>query len=266
MTLISLLRNLIRDVRTWDKPSQTALMMALCGCVGFALGSVFAPLEWRQYAAVGLIGMVIVLQAIILWGNRRLVTPYAQAQRCFMAGDFERALALLEELERNDKADVRTLTLLGNTYRQMGRLNDSERVLRVALDKESLHPFPLYGFGRTLLSKGKYHEAVTALENAVRAGMVIAQFDLGETHYRLGNWQQAQSLLQTIRPSIQEPYRVLMIDYLLFRMGKDTAPPPNLVQTGLPYWQESVKRFAETPYGATLAEDVRQMQSLTQEH
>ncbi len=265
MTLIHLMRDLIRDIRAWDSASRVALMIALVLCVGFGLAAAFAPVMWRQPAIIGLVGLIIVTQLILLWGNRGMVAPYTQAQRHYMHGEFEKTRNILEPLRDCGNTDIRVLTLLGNTYRQLGMLDESEVILRCALDKESLHPFPLYGFGRTLLSKGNYHEAVIVLEKAIRAGTTVAQFDLGEVYYRLGQWQQAQTHLQAIKPSLQEPYRALMADYLLYRLGIGMPPTPALVREGLPFWEESAKRFQATPYGIVLAEDILAIQTLTEE-
>lgn len=265
MTIIRLLQDLSRDFRTWDKASQSAFSIALVLLFSFGLALIFAPNEWRQIAAIGLVGLIFVMQVIILWANRGMIRPYTQAQRRFMKGDFEQARTLLEQVRESGKADVRVLTLLGNTYRQLGKLEESEIALRDALDKDSLHPFPLYGFGRTLLSKGNYHEAVTMLEKAVDAGTTVAQFDLGEAYYRLGQWQEAKASLQAVRPSLQEPYRALMADYLLYRMGVGTLPSSSLIHDGLPYWQETAARLHNTAYGIALIEDIDAMHILTEE-
>jgi tetratricopeptide (TPR) repeat protein len=265
MTLIRLLQDLSRDFRTWDKSSQTAFVIALVLWFGFGLALIFAPSEWRQLAAIGLVGFIFVMQVIILWANRGMIRPYTQAQRRFIAGDFEQARVILEQVRDSGKADVRVLTLLGNTYRQLGRLEESEITLRKALDKDSLHPFPLYGFGRTLLSKGNYHEAVTMLERAVHAGTMVAQFDLGETYYRLGQQQEAKTHLQAVRPSLKESYRALMADYLLYRIGAGIPPSSSLIYEGLPYWQETAARHHNTAYGTALIEDIDAMHILTEE-
>jgi tetratricopeptide (TPR) repeat protein len=265
MTLVRLIQDLRRDFHTWDKSSQAALVIALGLCVIFGLAILIAPVEWRQLAMIGLVGLIFVMQVIVLWANRAMIAPYTQAQKRFMEGDFEQARALLEQLRDSGKANMRVLTLLGNTYRQLGKLDESEIELRKALDKESLHPFPLYGFGRTLLSKGNYHEAVIVLEKSVHAGTMVAQFDLGETHYRLGQWQEAKTHLQAVRPSLQEPYRALMADYLLYRLGAGEPPSPTLLHNGLPYWQETAARLGNTPYGNALVEDIDAMHILTEE-
>ena len=69
-------------------------------------------------------------------GNRGMVTPYVAAQRHFMAGKFETALGILEELHATDKADPNTLTLLGNVYRQLGMLDQSDEWNRGVVDVE----------------------------------------------------------------------------------------------------------------------------------
>lgn len=262
MNLLRLLQNFRRDFRIWDRPSQSAFVIALALTLLFAAAFFVVPAQGRQTWLIGLGGMLLVTQLIVLWGNRGLVAAYTQAQRRFIAGDYEAARTLLEKMRTENQADVRALTLLGNAYRQLGKLDESENVLRAALDKESLHPFPLYGFGRTLLAKGAYAEAAETLKQALHAGTIIAQFDLAEAHYRQQQYDEARRLLEAVRPTLREPFRVLMAAYLLYQMGAGAAPSSAMLREGLPYWQDSAQRFQTTPYGAALAQDISQMHSL----
>jgi tetratricopeptide (TPR) repeat protein len=199
-----------------------------------------------------------------MWANRGMVTPYTQAQRAYLAENFEAARDLLEALRMTGKSDARDLTLLGNTYRQLGQLEASAAVLREALElRPNLH-FSLYGFGRTLLVQGRYTEAVDTLRHALEAGApLVARFDLADAYFRQGLWEEARAMLQDIR--VEETYRLLMSQYLLYRLEVGGQPTPELIQSGLSYWRAHAERFRQTPYGQALADDIRHMQTLMKE-
>jgi tetratricopeptide (TPR) repeat protein len=235
----------------WDLPSRLALGLAV----------VLLLIE-RQPAIICFFGLVVVLQIIVMWANRSMITPYTQAQRLYLTGDFERAREILEGLRDKDKADFRALTLLGNAYRQLGELDASEMVLREALTISPNHHFPLYGFGRTLLVQGRYAEAADFIGKAAAEGAPpVVQLDAGEALYRQGAGEEASALLQINRQLAQEPYRALMADYLLYQLGIGEVPTRALLETGLSYWQASAERFRHTAYGQALAKDIRLMQT-----
>jgi tetratricopeptide (TPR) repeat protein len=216
------------------------------------------PSELRQVATIGAMGLVITAQVIFLWANRGMVAEYTRAQHHYLESDFESARAILEELRNSGKADFRALTLLGNTYRQLGQLSESEMVLLDAVDLAPKHPFPVYGIGRTFMAYGRYPEAAGAIDQALKdGGAEVIWFDAGEAHYRLGNKLKAIELLQSALPRVQdEPHRALMAGYLLYRLDAGQAPGPELVEQGLPYWERQSKVFEATPYGTALAQDI----------
>ncbi len=257
---------LIGQFRAWERPAQMAMGLALALLALALLALVLSPSDWRQPIMIGFIGLIFVTQAIFMWANRSMVTPFTRAQRQYLAGDLAGALATLEPLVAAESPDVRALTLLGNTYRQVGRLEESARILTKAIGLRPFDPFPLYGFGRTLLVSGQYIEAVTVLRQALEAGAVPAvQVDLAEALYRQGLGDEARALLELNKDAAYEPHRQLMVDYMLYRLGTGVAPAPDRIENGLPFWKESANRFAHTPYGQALADDVRQMQSLVEE-
>src|SRR5262245_39829111 len=119
---------LIHIFRGWDKPSQIGLITALVLLLITLFIGTFGPLDLKQPARIGAVGLIIVIQVIIMWTNRGMVTPYTQAQRAYLAENFEAARDVLEAVRLAGKADARDLTLLGNTYRQLGQLEASEAV------------------------------------------------------------------------------------------------------------------------------------------
>jgi tetratricopeptide (TPR) repeat protein len=252
--------------RNWERPSQIGfgLVLLLLPVILIAIG--FGPLELRTPALIGLFGLVVVGQLIFMWANRGMITVYTRAQRLYLNEEFESACALLEEWRAKGKVGARGLTLLGNAYRQLGRLDQSEAVLLEALNISPNHHFPLYGFGRTLLIQGRYAEAAEKIEQAVAAGApAVVRLDAAEAYYRSGQPGAASQLIETILPELTEPHRLLMGRYLLYRMEGNPAPEAALIAEGLDYWHTHAERYVHTPYGRALADDVHAMVSMMQE-
>ncbi len=252
--------------RRWERPAQIgfALVVLLLPLVLIVIG--FGPFELRPPALVGLFGLVVVGQLIFMWANRGMITIYTKAQRLYLDEQFEAACTLLEEWRVTGKADMRGLTLLGNAYRQLGWLDQSEAVLLEALNISPNHHYPLYGFGRTLLIQGRYAEAAEKIEQALVDGApAVVRLDAAEAYYRGGQHAAASHHIQAVLPELTEPHRHLMGQYLLYRMGNNPAPQPALVAEGVGYWRVHAERYAHTPYGQVLADDVRAMTSFAQE-
>jgi tetratricopeptide (TPR) repeat protein len=260
--MIWLARRLIRDFPQWERAAQVAFVMALVMILLSVVITILLPLEIRLAALVGIGGLLLVIQVTVLWANRGMVTPLTKAQRHYLAGEFEQAQALLEAAHREGKADMRMLTLLGNTLRQLGALEESHRVLYEALDKAPNHYFPLYGFGRTLLSEGNYAEAAQILQRAVDAGAPISvQVDLAEAHYRAGDHPEALAALQNVdlHSLEEEPHRQLIAFYILYSLNNGVPPDTGVIRSGLPYWEATAERFRHTRYGSDIAQELQHM-------
>jgi tetratricopeptide (TPR) repeat protein len=157
------------------------------------------------------------------------------------------------------------LALLANIYRQLGDVEKSEEIVKKALALRPFDHFPLYSFGRTLLIRGFYAQAIDTLRQALQAGApTIVEFDLGEALYRNGEFDASADLLERLRDPQQESFRLLMTDYLLYRMGRRDTPDTVEVSAGIAYWRELANRFQVTPYGQMLTQDVAYMQSLVE--
>jgi tetratricopeptide (TPR) repeat protein len=257
---------LVRRFRAWDRSSQLALLIALILFVMTILALAFGGPNLRQPALLGFIGLVIITQVIFMWGNRGMVTPFTQAQRYYLAEDFDAARQVLEKSLAAAKPDVQSLTLLGNTYRQLGLLDKSEEVLTKALELRPFDHFPLYGIGRTLLVKGLFAQAADKMSQALEAGAPhIVQLDLAEALYRQGLDDQARAALTEVVSIDQEPHRALLTAFMLYRLDEAGPPSSALVAAGLPYWQDNALRFQATPYGQILAGDVQQLQAFMEE-
>ncbi len=259
---MGILIGLWQEIQKWDRASQIALSLALLLLIPVGVVLVTQP-QLRVSASIGLVGLVIALQLIVLWGNRGMVTPYTQAQRAFMAGEFAEARdSLLELIQQKKRPGVDTYVLLGNTYRHLSDLEKSAEVLRRAVEIRPDYHFALYGLGRTLFAQGDYDEAAVTIAQALEAGSpAIIMFDLAHVYYRLGNPETALDWLRRM-PSPGEPYRDLMTAFLLHKLGSADAPSVHLIETGLPFWEAEAERFQETRYGQDIAADVQQMRQL----
>ncbi len=254
--MIWLVARLRHDFDAWDRATRLAFVLGVALLLIAIITAIIAPAEARLPLLIGAGLLLIVLEATVLWGNRGMVSAYTRAQRLYLEGDLEGARDLLEAVR--PKANARVLTLLGNTYRQLGDLDQSEAVLSEAVDKAPKHYFSFYGFGRTLLSEGRYVEAAEMLRRALELGApTVVQVDLAEVYYRLNQPNEALVALQNV--DTNEPPRALMISYLRYRLDQAPPPAPELVSEGVAYWQALAERFRATPYGQALLLDVREM-------
>lgn len=260
MTWVS--RQILRSYAGWDRLTKIGFWIAAVLLIVGLVFLLFAPMEQRGWVFVGLIALVIVMQLIVLWGNRGMVTVFTQAQRLYLTGDLDGARDLLEDARSNGAPDFRALTLLGNTYRQFGQLDESRRVLYEALDKAPDHHFPLYNLGRTEAAAGDYTRAAVLYEQALAAGApAIIRFDLAEACFLNGDIARASTALDHVLPSLNEPHRLMMAMWWRAQMGTGALPPAELIRDGLPYWVAVAERFQDTPYGKAIADTLLSLQS-----
>ncbi|TVR21054.1 MAG: hypothetical protein EA396_08975 [Anaerolineaceae bacterium] len=251
---------IFKRLSNWERPAQIGFFMALVVLLPLLVVAVSAADSGiRAAAALSAVAVMMVMQGIFLWANRNMVTPFAAAQRAYRAGEFEQALAILEKLRADGKRDVSALTLLGNTYRQVGQLEKSAAILSECLNIYPTHYFPLYGFGRTLLAQGHYARAAENIHAALENGApAVVRFDLAESHYRSGDTEAARRLLLAVRPELDdEPHRALMADYLLHQLAE--RPAPDVSADALAFWRTQAHLFRDTPYGQAVADDVNAM-------
>jgi predicted Zn-dependent protease len=253
---------IMEKFRRWERPAQLAFATAIVLLVPAVMAAAAGPGELRGIATASVMGLVIAAQLVFMWANRGMVTNYTKAQRAYLAGDFIAARNLLESVVNQNKPRTQDLTLLGNTYRQLGQLTKSESVLRDALELHPDHPFPLYGLGRTLLVGGRYSEAIDLLRTAVdNHAPIIVLVDLLEARYRDGDHDLSREMLDDAEAAaaLDEPHRQLLVAYLRYRLGEGESPASDLVQAGLPYWRAEAQRFAHTPYGDAVQADVQHL-------
>jgi tetratricopeptide (TPR) repeat protein len=264
---MGILIQFFRDMRHWEAPVRWSFWVALgllaALLIAFAVGRDQVP----TWSLAGLVALALVLQGIALYGNRHLVTPYTQAQRAFRNGEFAQARAILEqhiaEQSRAGKtvnADV--YVLLGNALRNLAELDESERVLRRIVEQQPDYGFALYGLGRTLLVKGEYAEAAQIIKKSLLLGAPKAvSFEMGYATLESGDAKTGQEILREAVIHADEPYRKLMAYHLLGGLETLMEPAPRSMAQGLAYWEREAAVFANTPYGARVAEHVQAMRA-----
>ncbi len=243
-----------RGLRNWERPARLALMLGLLALMPLLWLWLAGPPEARRIGLAGVCGLGLGLQMVFLWAWRRMLSDWSQAQRLYLDGEFEAACDLLQTRRAAGRADMRSLTLLGNALRQRGLQEDSETVLREAQEQRPGHAFPLTGLGRTLLSQGRYSAAVDALREALAAGApAIVQLDLGEALFHAGRREEAREPLQSGMSATDDPGRLLIGQHLLHQLEAVEAPAAQIVRAGRPWLLAQAERHAQTDYGRALA-------------
>jgi tetratricopeptide (TPR) repeat protein len=234
---------------------------------------------------VGLVALMGMSQiAVLFWGNRQQQSPLVVARREFLRGNFDLAAQVLEEnvkamREQNQTPDSDMLTLLGNTYRQLNRLDDSETCLRESVSLNPTDKLGLYGLGRTLLVKGDYQAAADCIDAALNNGarkVVKAELALAR-YYDGGNRDQIVKTLQAAARLLNlENYRALLVNYLLYNELHEqsqvnerelitTKKVMKKMASGMIYWEKQAAQYADTDYGRRLAQDVATLKTLLEE-
>lgn len=256
-----ILINLLREIPKWDRASQIAVMIAFVLLIIDIVILATVP-DLQNPALIGFVGLALAIQGIFMWGNRNMVTPYTQAQRLFVAGEFEEVVTVLKQyIEDDPNALIDAFVLLGNTYRNLGQLHESEAILRVALARRKDYHFALYGVAKIRLVKGDYDEAIKHLETALANGAPdIIRFDLAHAMLRSGQETEAIEIFRDLATA-EDAHRALFSQYVLYVDGGE-KPKETLIEAGLPFWQAEVRRFGDTPYAEALAHDVRVLEQL----
>ena len=263
---MGILIGLIKQIRLWDAPARVALVVDLVMLV-ITLTILLTSEALRTPAMIGTAGLLIALQVIFLWGNRSMVTPYTQAQRHFIEGEFEQARNVLkqdiDELTENGKTPaIDSLVLLGNTYRILGQLRESESILRVAVARRPESHFAQYGLAKTRQAVGDYNSSIKYLTEALKYGAPpVIRFDLAFTQFLRGDDNAARAVLNSI-PEVDEPHRALVTAYMRHELLEHAAPSPELLEAGLPFWEAESERFAHMPYGRDVRELMQRIRQL----
>jgi tetratricopeptide (TPR) repeat protein len=259
---MGILIGLLGEIRSWDSASKAALAIALALFVLDVI-ILFTQPALQTAALVGGVGLLIALQLIVLWGNRNLVTAYSQAQQAFIKGDFAAARDILKaDIESTAKPPIDSLVLLGNAYRNLGQLRESESVLRIALARKPYYHFALYGLGKIRLAMGDYAEAIQHFEKALKLDAPeIIRFDKALAHYYAGEEKQCLAELAAM-PESNEIHRQAFAVYLSHRLENAPLPNAELLANCLPFWEAELGRFSNTSYGQALAGDIERIREM----
>ena len=249
-----LLRDLGRRLPEWDAPVKLALALALAlllllGALGF-----WGPREVRVPARVGGFGLLITLQVLFLYANRRDISPYHQAQECFVAGDYQAARAILEGIPETSRESVDALILLGNCYRHLGSFEKSAAALERSLQLKPDHHLALFSRGKLSLVLGEYGSAAANIARALDAGAPsIVRFELGQAHMLAGERELAVAQFRAVEPELaDDPALALALRQYLHRLGERERPSVDMTRAGIFHWRGEAKKYAMTPYGEDL--------------
>ncbi len=257
MMLRHFLRDLTRRSPEWDKQTRLAVMMALALLVILLAAGLAGPPQLQLPARIGAFGLLVTLQLLFLWGNRRDVSPYHQAQQHFIAGDYAAARSLLESLPEHGRESVDALVLLGNSYRNLGQFEQAARALQRALDNKPRHHLALFSMGKLLMMQGKYPAARDFIESALAAGSPdIVRLELGQCHFLGGDEPAARQQFIAVRPHLQgSPEQVALLESYLHQLG--VAQAPDVESETIQYWRHEAQKAANTEYGEHLRQLVR---------
>jgi tetratricopeptide (TPR) repeat protein len=234
---------------------------------------------------VGIVVLMGITQiAVLFWGNHHQKSALGLARREFLKGNFDVAAQLLEAnvktmREQDQTPDHHMLTLLGNTYRQLNRLEASEKCLRESVALNPTDKLGLYGLGRTLLVKGDYQESADYIEAALRNGarkVVKAELALARYYDGRNRDETLKTLQGATRLLNLENYRALLVNYLLYnelheqpqanaRELTTTNKMMKKMASGIVYWEKQAAQYADTDYGRRLAQDVTTLKTLLEE-
>lgn len=236
-------------------------ILAFLAATLLLLLSVAGPPESRFGSALGLIGLLVGIQAFLLFFRPPDRSPFGRAREAFLAIDYDSAAAQLEALIAV-RPTPRALTLLGNTYRQQGHLDTARLTIRKALDLRANDAYALYGLGRIDLAEGRFEAAADSFDQALGAGAPAnVACDLGYAEYFQGNHDAALKTLQkTTRILRLESYRLFLTNAILYRLIRDKSGTAakttlsNIEQSreGLPYWEAEIARFPGSAYASAL--------------
>lgn len=257
MMLRYFLRDMTRRSSEWDMPTRLAVLMALALLVLLLAVGLAGPPQLQLPARIGAFGLLVTLQLLYLWGNRRDISPYHQAQQHFIAGDYAAARALLETLPERGRESVDALVLLGNSYRHLGQFEAARRALQRALDRKPRHHLALFSMSKLLMIQGRFPAAKELIELALAAGAPdLVRLELGQCHILQGEKQSAQEQFLAARPHLLEsPEQVALLDCYLHQLG--VAKAPDIGSETIQYWQCEAQKAANTAYGEHLRQFVR---------
>ena len=256
-----MLRRLLREAPQWDTASKAALGLGMALLPLLLMLGFLGPGPIQLPARIGAFGLLLTIQFLVLWGSRRVLSPYRQAQRHFINGDYVDARDILEMTPESGRTSVDALVLLGSAYRHLGQFDKSRAALEHALGLKPDYHFALYGLGKLSLTVGEYEAAANYITKALLSGAPdVVQFDLGQAFYLLGDAEKSKHYFSNIRSTVaDEPAQSMLLDYYRHQMGTGKRPSNRSIRDNLQFWRQEALKYRQTPYGAALQKDVDAM-------
>ncbi len=260
-----MLRHFARDAArrwsTWEAPLKLSFIIAIAICIFLLAIGFGGPRELQLVARIGAFGTLLSLQLLFLWANRREISPYHQAQRHFIAGEFAEACDILEALPERGRESVDALTLLGNSYRHLGNYDGSQRALERALALKPNHHLALFSLGKLRLVQGDFEAAIVLLERSLDSGAPdIVKLELGQCRLLLGDCAGALRFFRQLDANLEtEPARALLLAHYLHQLDGGPRPEPALIREQLAYWRSEAQSARGGAYGEHIESAVRRL-------
>lgn len=254
-------RDLTRRLPEWEAPAKLSLAIAVPLLI-LLLGLGFLGPETIQGPArIGAFGLLITIQLLFLWANRRDASPYHQAQRHYVAGDYQAARDLLETMPAGGRASADALVLLSNTYRNLGNFNLAQSALNRALELKPQHDLAQFSVGKLHLVQGDYRAACAYFKGAIGAGApVLVRFELGQAHFLLADHDEALRQFLHARSALSDdPLQSLMLNCYLHKLNAGDMPSSACIRDHIQFWRCEALKYSDTPYGTHLAEIISEL-------
>ena len=257
-----LLRDFARRAPEWDASVKASLALALLLFLCLMAIGLGGPPEVRLPARIGAFGVLVTGQLLFLWGNRRELSPYHQAQQHFIAGEFQAAQAILEAAPATARESVDALVLLGNCYRHLGQYDQSRAVLERALALNPRHHLANFSLGKLNLILGDYSAAREAIALALQLGAPdIVQFELGQACLLAGDEESARRCFNALLADARaEQEQSLLLAYYLHHLDGVEQPDARLISAGLEQCRADAAKYAATNYGAHLSQVIQRLE------
>lgn len=261
-------RDLFKRLPEWDSSAKLSFILAVILLVLLLFLAFAGPDEIKWLARFGAFGLLLTLQLLIFWGNRRAISPYHAAQRHYMNGEYARARDLLAPALDARRVSVDALALLGNCYRQLGQFAHAEQAIAQALQIKPDYHYALYAAGKLNLVLGDYRRALQTIERAYAQGAPpVVNFDLGQACFYLGERPKAVAYLAAYcELPMDEPAKSLLAAHYLHVLENAQPPPPEALRECIAYWQAEAARYRLTPYGTAIMNEVESLQRSHQDH
>jgi tetratricopeptide (TPR) repeat protein len=263
---LRLLSQLLHTIRNeWDPPARAALLLALASLVLSTLLILTGPETFRLWFLLAGAGTLLLIQGIVLWGNRTMIRPVPAARQAYLRGDYARARRIMERYTGSTGAsDPDGWSLLGSAQRQTADLANAEASFGRAIYISPRMHIAHYGRAWVWMVKGDYEAALQGFRDAKAFGAPeIVTFEIGLCLYLLGNSDEALATLsQSVRIDLMDEPNSVMSQHLIGRLlgyRRSNQPVP---QSTLDYWRTGIARYRPTPFTKALEEEVRLM-SLT---